>query len=285
MSQVGLLVVLCALADPTPTAAHRPKVAVLDTHDVGGNLGPTAKLVSQVLAGEVAKVPQIEAISSEQIGQMLGFERQKQLLGCSEDGSCLAEIGGALGADYLLTSQLGKLGTRYRLDLQILDAKRAKTVASVGDFLPAEDDALANGVVTMLHAVLSAAKLPSGDTTASPPSKAAAAELTEKKDVQPVPSSPSHAAAWTLYGIGAALLVGAAMMTKETQLTYESSVSDFRAGRTNTTNQSNLGWMGPLTDGLWAGTVVAAGVGTFLYLSASSSPAGSGGEVGLVGHF
>src|SRR5881398_1613253 len=98
-----LILTLATLAAP-----HKTKLAVLDVVDVAGNEAATARLVTQVLVGETPKLGKFEVISSSDVTQLLGFERQRQLLGCKED-SCLAELGGALGVDYLVTSQLGKL--------------------------------------------------------------------------------------------------------------------------------------------------------------------------------
>jgi hypothetical protein len=40
------------------------------------------------------------------IRALLGLERQKQLLGCDEGASCLAELSGALGAGAIIAGQL-----------------------------------------------------------------------------------------------------------------------------------------------------------------------------------
>src|SRR5882757_2883687 len=40
---------------------------------------------------------------------VMGLERQKQLLGCSEDSSCLAEISSALGVPLVATGRLTRL--------------------------------------------------------------------------------------------------------------------------------------------------------------------------------
>ena len=42
------------------------------------------------------------------IQDMLALESEKQLLGCSDDTNCLAEIGGALGVSYLVAGNIGK---------------------------------------------------------------------------------------------------------------------------------------------------------------------------------
>jgi TolB-like protein len=141
---------------PAPDAGHvkRPKMAVLDMQDLTGDMGPKVKLLTAVLYDEVAATHTVDAITSAEIGEILGVERQKQLLGCSESG-CLAEIGGALGSDYLLTSQAGKIGSRVRLDIRLIDARKSRVVASAGDFVAAgSDDGLADTTIRLMRQVL-----------------------------------------------------------------------------------------------------------------------------------
>jgi hypothetical protein len=45
--------------------------------------------------------------------QMLALEQAKQSVGCGSDMACLAEIGGALGADYLITGSVLLVGDTY----------------------------------------------------------------------------------------------------------------------------------------------------------------------------
>jgi hypothetical protein len=51
---------------------------------------------------------------------LLGIERQRQLLGCSEDSSCMVELAAALGVEFVVTGRLTRLGRRYELDLRVL---------------------------------------------------------------------------------------------------------------------------------------------------------------------
>jgi TolB-like protein len=138
-------------------ATHRaalPKLAVLDMQDLTGNLGPKAKLLTALLYDEVAAAHTSEAISASEIVEMLGVERQKQLLGCTET-HCLAEIGGALGNDYFLSSQVGRIGSRVRLDIRLIDSRKSKVAASAGDFVAADsDDGLADLAVKLVRQVL-----------------------------------------------------------------------------------------------------------------------------------
>ena len=48
-------------------------------------------------------------------------ELERQLSGGCDDASCIAELGGALGAKFLVTGQVGKLGSLFTLQLKLID--------------------------------------------------------------------------------------------------------------------------------------------------------------------
>ena len=52
------------------------------------------------------------------------------MLGCT-DAVCLAEIGGALGVEYLVTGNVGKVGNRFLVNLQLIDIRQIKVVNRV----------------------------------------------------------------------------------------------------------------------------------------------------------
>jgi hypothetical protein len=55
------------------------------------------------------------------VAQVLGVERQRQLLGCTEEStSCLAELAGALGVLQLLSGTVGKTSSGYVSTLKII---------------------------------------------------------------------------------------------------------------------------------------------------------------------
>ena len=45
---------------------------------------------------------------------------------CTSDTSCLVEIGGALGVDYLVSGSVGKLGDAFVIILKLMDVHEAK---------------------------------------------------------------------------------------------------------------------------------------------------------------
>ena len=85
----------------------------------------------------------LKVTTAREIQQVLGFERQKQLLGCGEDSaSCLAELANALGVDGLVSGSIGKLGSVYQVNLKIISAQTAETLASFAARARSEEQVL-----------------------------------------------------------------------------------------------------------------------------------------------
>ena len=61
---------------------------------------------------------------------VLGLERERQLLGCDEDRSCLAEISAAIGVPLVATGRLTRLGKRLELDVRVIRQKDGRVVAT-----------------------------------------------------------------------------------------------------------------------------------------------------------
>lgn len=80
-----------------------------------------ATIATEQLLTELAKNGQLKPIGASDIATLLGMERQRQLVGCSESAqSCQAELVAALGVEWLATGSLGRLGSSLRIDLKVL---------------------------------------------------------------------------------------------------------------------------------------------------------------------
>ncbi|MGC4116346.1 MAG: hypothetical protein QM765_17580 [Myxococcales bacterium] len=62
-----------------------------------------------------------------EIRDMLAFEKQRQLMGCGDE-NCLAEIGGALGVDEVVTIEIILNGSQYALSSRRMNMKKARMV-------------------------------------------------------------------------------------------------------------------------------------------------------------
>jgi TolB-like protein len=167
----ALALLLAAAARAAAPAPPRQKLAVLDVRPIGVDKA-RADLLSEVAVSEASRFRKLETIGESEVSAMLGAERQRQLLGCKEDAACMAEIGGALGADFMLVGSLGKLGSLHRLDLKLMDARRAKVLARFGETVEGKEERLIavtqRGVRELLGPV-------AGEPAAAPAEPAAAA--------------------------------------------------------------------------------------------------------------
>jgi hypothetical protein len=81
-------------------------------------------------------------IGKSDINSLIGFEKQKQVMGCSDDSACLAEVGGALGVDYILVGSLGKIGALYRIDLKVVETRKARVRGRIGASVEGKEEKL-----------------------------------------------------------------------------------------------------------------------------------------------
>lgn len=90
-----------------------------------------AAVLSQALVTEVRKLEGIGAIGVAEIREMLAQEYRRQMLGCSADSQCLAEIAGALGVDELVSSELVVDGDTSTFSVSRIDMRTTKVLANV----------------------------------------------------------------------------------------------------------------------------------------------------------
>jgi TolB-like protein len=117
---------LAAAPDAAPPRAEKPKL-VLMALQASKDIDPAASAgLLDAIAGEVARRGIFSVVSTSDVATLLGAERQKQLLGCSDEAqSCLAELTDALGARFVMSGTVAKLGESYQLTLQTLDSQKA----------------------------------------------------------------------------------------------------------------------------------------------------------------
>lgn len=96
-----------------------------------------ASSLTQVVAQEFKNFKGFSVISQDDIKAMLALESDKQLLGC-DDVSCIAEIGGALGVDYLVTGTVGQVGDTFLVWLKLIDIRQAKVLNRVSESFKGE---------------------------------------------------------------------------------------------------------------------------------------------------
>ncbi|MDP1827405.1 MAG: hypothetical protein Q8L48_29315 [Archangium sp.] len=187
---VVLLLSLCA------AGVEKPRLVMLELSPGAGVEASLTAPLTEAATGEVQRAGFFEVISSRDLQSLLGLERQKALLGCADEAAknCMTELSGALGARFVMSGTLARLGEAWQLTLTTLDSQKAQPL----------------GRATRLARSLEnlRAMLPY-----------AVAEATGT----PLPAPPSRALPYTLIGVGVAGVVfgvvwGALHLSQEQQL-------------------------------------------------------------------
>jgi TolB-like protein len=121
-------------------AAERPRVVVLDVTSFDATTARRASELAELALTELSRSGRLEVIGTSDVTTMLGLERQKTLLGCTQERSCMAEIGAALGAPYLVAGSVGSSGSLLRVDLKLIEVSSSKVIAREGQVIENERD-------------------------------------------------------------------------------------------------------------------------------------------------
>lgn len=160
-------------------APEKPKLILFDLAPGAGVDATLTGPLTEAIASELGARGYFQVLTQKELTTLLGLERQKQLLGCSDDASaCLAELSGAVGARFVMNGTLARLGEAYQLTLSTLDSQKAQPLGRA--------TRLAKQLDTLQ------AQLPF-----------AIAEAT----ATPMPPPPSRVLPYTLMGVGAGGMV------------------------------------------------------------------------------
>ncbi|NOZ87203.1 MAG: PEGA domain-containing protein, partial [Deltaproteobacteria bacterium] len=115
---------------------RKQQIMVLDISAQGVDK-KLARSLTQTVTATLGQHGDYSVTSQEEMLTMLGFEKEKEILGCEDEVSCLAEITGAMGARYLVKGSVTKVGGRWFLGLVRIDVMQARVVSrfreAVGD--------------------------------------------------------------------------------------------------------------------------------------------------------
>ncbi len=203
---VGALLLLLAAGSASaaePAPAKKPKLIVLQLATAGGVEAGIGSALTEAVTTEVSSRGFFEVISSKDVETLLNVERQRELMGCSDEATnCLTELAGALGARFVLNGSVARLGDAYQLNLQTMDSQKAQ---------PLGRSTLIGKDLGVLREQL----------------KYVVAEAT----ATPIPPPPSRVMQFSLIGAGAASILGGAVLgllavSQELALSRELSAGD-----------------------------------------------------------
>jgi hypothetical protein len=144
--RIAALVALLVAAGPALAASAKPKLAVMDFAANGASKELTSA-ASGKAANEIDRLGVFGIITSEAIRDMLAFEKQRQMLGCADTG-CIAEVGGALGVDYIISGKVTRVSAApglpesFSIDMTLSNVKKGQREGSVAETAGSEAELL-----------------------------------------------------------------------------------------------------------------------------------------------
>lgn len=187
-----------------------------------------------------------EVVTPRDIASILGLERQKQLLGCADDG-CAVELGNALGAAALVNASVAHLGGGFRATFRVISSTDGHALAQ----------ASAEGVdeATFLKSLT-----------------LAAGSIAREFGYAP----PASALLWLSAGAAVVLAAGSAVAFVAAKLQLDALERELAASRLVTTKAENLALGGKAAEIVgWTsgGLALGAGVTAIVAVLSGRSPA------------
>lgn len=105
------------------------------------------------LATHLRKVTNLRLSTQRDLQAVLAVERQKDLLGC-DTSRCMSDIGGALGAGFVVRTTLSKLGSHYSVTVAMLDVTNAAVVAEISEVTALSDEGLLGAIEGVVNQVV-----------------------------------------------------------------------------------------------------------------------------------
>jgi TolB-like protein len=137
------LVLVLVVFSASSTMADEPiSIAVMEFTSKGGVTQDQMDALSDMLSNQIRSMGNYKVIGKSDIHSMLTLEEQKQRLSSCTDQSCLAEIGGALGARWVVVGNVSLFGKTYLLNLKLIDVAGANVASGISRSIEGGEDQL-----------------------------------------------------------------------------------------------------------------------------------------------
>ena len=140
---IGVLLPQSAFGDSSPPKKDR--ALVMDFSGSAGIEQNLPKTLENLFGSVLVDLKRFEVIQKQDLGTLLEVGQQKQLLGC-DDESCLADVGVALGARWIISGSLALLGGRRVLTLKLVDAQSVRLQKQLTRRLPLDEGEYAEAI-------------------------------------------------------------------------------------------------------------------------------------------
>ena len=205
------LTLLLLLFTASSAAAEEPvSIAVMEFTSKGGVTQDQMDALSDMLSNQIRSMGNYKVIGKSDIRSMLTMEEQRQRLSTCTDQSCLAEIGGALGARWVVVGNVSLFGKTYLLNLKLIDVAGASVASGVSRSIEGGEDKLLAELPGAAKEMFDAV---AGQLTGSKPPEERK-EVVEKKEEIKKEESPKpvktgwftgpagRKGKWSLWGLG-----------------------------------------------------------------------------------
>ncbi len=157
---VALILTLLLAAPPSDGAAGKgvTSVAVMPVTVKGKVNKDTVAVLDQMILSQLQAAigKTVRVVGKADIDALLGFEKTKDAVGCTES-TCAAELAGALGVDSILTGTIGNLGKKSVLSLSWIGQRDARPIARHTQDLGSDEEKFDVGVRSAIAAITSTA--------------------------------------------------------------------------------------------------------------------------------
>ena len=130
---------ICAFATP-PT-----KVAVFEIQARTGVSKDLAEPLADLVANAVRSLKKYSVVGKSDIQSLIGLQKMKDAIGC-DNVSCFAELGGALGVDYIIAGNVSRVGSALLLNLRLIDPNKAEVAGGVSHKVFGGDEAIIDAI-------------------------------------------------------------------------------------------------------------------------------------------
>jgi hypothetical protein len=152
------LFLAAAVALAAPVDKSSVRVLVLDFKPSGGVEANVVENITGLSAAILSEDERLEVLAGPDLRQMINLQIQKGEAGCDVDtASCIAELAGALDANYVVIGNVGYLGRTLNLNIVLFDqasgknagrrAVQAKDLSELSDALRAPLHGLVAGAL------------------------------------------------------------------------------------------------------------------------------------------
>ncbi|MBI5507339.1 MAG: hypothetical protein HY903_01175 [Deltaproteobacteria bacterium] len=138
-----MLIVPCTSLSAVLLAAT--KIAVVPSHVDASAEGKVPGVIDEYVLTAVQNVGGMETVGSDDITAVIGFEQQKQLMGC-DDAACFASLGGALGVEKLVIVKVALADSKWAITAKLVNTGEARVENRVTDFVSGDSAQLLAGI-------------------------------------------------------------------------------------------------------------------------------------------